>query len=209
MSPALGMATDVRLLSALAASGAGWVNRDGRVIVKGTTWQSEALWALPETAALVAAQLRFGQERSFEYADEYAYPDDHTEEDIAAVEPDMNDLLDPEFDRRLNEAGWLRVELCRDRNVGTMGTGLKGPSLELYAAPLVAIADKLRCRILSGTVQGENRLLYDSAETEGLPFAPGIVAFQQGPAEAPMPRWPRNAVHERDEDCGDTVGFGM
>ncbi|SFM09787.1 hypothetical protein [Methylorubrum salsuginis] len=83
------------------------------------------------------------------------------------------------------------------------------PVHEPYRALLVSIADRLGCRVLAGTVTGMNMLLYDSVRTEGLPFAQGYIGYQTRPAAPPMPQWPRNVVHERDEDYGDTVGFGM
>ena len=205
MAPVLCTATDARLLRALAVSGTSWVNRDGRVIAKGTTWDNDALLSLPETAVLVAVQLRLGQERTYEYD----VPDDRIEEAIAAVEPDMMDLHDPIFHERLHAAGWMRVDLCRDREVRTMGTWIRGRLLDDFSTHLTGMADALGCRLLSGYVGGETRLLYDPVETKDMPFAPGFVGYRQGLAEPPSPRWPRVPANRDDEGCERNVGFGM
>lgn len=174
VNPVVGLATDRPVALALAQGMGGWVNRDGRVLTKGSTVGNTALAALPETAAIVAAyekaeeDIRACRDAAFDESRAEHIAKGRSEETFYFSHGtfDLANELEP-FTRFLDRGGWLKVDLCRDQGVKVMGTESDVVEVDAYRRPLVALADILECRVFDGRVYHWPQLLYDPSEPDG------------------------------------------
>lgn len=202
VAPHAGTVGDRATLQALAKSGGGWVNKDGRVLTRGTLDGDRALLKFGETAPIVQAHVRAVAEReelrSRSYDEAWAehrasgrpkgsFHFSHGSFDVSVPEPELDDMLLAE--------GWAPVELRRADGLKVMASTCDPVEFDRFRDVFVELADTLGCRLWSGTVRdAEPEVMYDPAYVAPESRQPTYHEFghddwEGGNQEPSIPTW--------------------
>ncbi|MGN8094773.1 hypothetical protein [Methylobacterium sp. 22177] len=169
LAPAVGPLSDATVVHGLAVSGAGWLNRDGRILANGSGAALDAMRQLPEAAAVFAAWDEAVAECEAAYRTQYA-------EELAAHEARGGtkasfrfddghfSTFDPEGEARaaIGRLGWIALDLRRNRGVREVACEPPRDGLPRFEGHLAALARALDCRVVSSIHAPEPIVLIDA-----------------------------------------------
>ncbi|KQP51148.1 hypothetical protein ASF41_13255 [Methylobacterium sp. Leaf111] len=183
MRPALGPVTDASVLAALAASGSGWLHRDGRVLADGGCTGFSAHVMVPDTNHILVAHLKAIADL-IKAAEEgrTAAPGEPVIEVGEGYERrsirDGYGWVGPDraAQKAIREAGWAKLTLRRDRGVKEILIGPRDKEAR-FEKHLAKIATHLGCRVGAASPEAKTATIFDSAGEEGsVALAEGEIA---------------------------------
>lgn len=160
MKPVVGSIGDKPAMQALALSGGGWLHEDGRLVSNGSCQGTDALRVLPATVPILdrldgeLASVKTVRQAEYDARlarhlaqgkGEEEFYDDDADQDYAAQIAE--DHPGPDVEETLARAGWIPLDLRRDRGVKEIRVTAEITRGSSHEGHLTALVNLLDCRL--------------------------------------------------------------